>query len=434
VGYLFAPYLLSRLYVSHALADYAAFAFLPLAFWGVYRYAEEGRYRFLLLGALATALILLSSSSTALMTFPMLLLLVGWLWLGRRQLVVIARGAWCMLLGLGMATFFWLPSLAESSFVHIARRVERLAYGDHFVSPLQLIYSPWGFGTSQPGTDDGMSFAIGPFYLAAALAAMFLLPRIGAVSPRSATAVKVFLVIGLGAAIMTTGVSKPLWDLVPALHPLQFPFRFLQIVAVSTAFLLGSAFVLVGWRTRIGAAVMAGLVGALVLLGLPQARPMAYLDLTDADFSPQNIAAQGIAASAREFEPIWVEDFPTTPVVDPELTFVGGSGRVTGSDSTATSQAFVIDVAHDALIQSSTFFFPGWTLYVDGTERSVVPSSPHGLMEFYLEPGRHVVLLKFRDTPIRSWAAVLSGVAVFVVVVTPVSSWRPGSRRVRGTK
>jgi hypothetical protein len=429
VAYLFAPYLLSRLYVSHALADYAAFAFLPFAFWAVHRYTGEGQYRFLVTGAISSALILLSSSSAALMTFPALLLMVGWQSRARRQIGALIRGAWCLLLGITLAAFFWLPSLTETGFVHIARREERLAYSDHFVSPLQLIHSPWGFGTSQAGTNDGLSFAIGPAYLIGAVIALLLLPRIQAISPKAGMAVKVFLVIGAGAAFMTTGLSKPIWDIVPALHPLQFPFRFLQLVALSTAFLLGAPFTTLLGRPRVAAALAAVLIGALLALGLPQAKPEAYLNVSDADFTPQNIAARGIAASAREFEPIWVDAFPTTPAVVPGLTFVGGSGEVTDSASRPLRQLFAVDVSRDSLVKSSTFYFPGWTLYVDGVRRAVAPAGPDGLIEFYLEPGRHAVLLQFEDTPVRTLSGVTSLVAAVLLGMWWAASWRRRTRR-----
>lgn len=432
IAYVFAPYLLSRLYVSHALADFAAFAFMPFAFWALYRYCAEGRYVFLAIGSVAGALILLCSSAAALMTFPMLLLMVALLWLKARRWEIAARGAWCLVLAVGLAAFFWIPSLAETGFVHIARREERLDYGDHFVTLWQLIASPWGFGTSQAGPDDGMSFAIGPLYLVATAGALVFWRRLRAASSRSAAMVLFFLLVTGGSVLMTTDASRPLWDSIGALHPLQFPFQFLQLVALSTAFLLGFPFLLLDKaRSHAANVLMVGVVGGLVLFGLPHARPQGYVELTDADFAPEKIASRGIAASAREFEPIWVDEFPATPAVEPTLTFVGGSGTVTGSDHTATSQLFVVDVSQDSLVRSSTFYFPGWTLFVDDSQRAVAPGSPHGLIEFYLEPGRHAVLLRFQDTPVRSTSALISLIGLGLLVVTPATRWRPRIDRLR---
>lgn len=413
VAYLFAPYLLSRLYVSHALADFSAFAFMPFALWGLYRYATEGRYPFLVIGSLAGATILLGSSMAAFMTFPALALLVAWLWVAHRRWEILARGAWCVALGVGMAAFFWLPSLAETGFVHIDRRIDRIPYVDHFLDWWQLIASPWGYGLSVAGPNDGMSFAIGPLYLAGAVGALLLRRRVAQVSSEAASLIPFFLILLALSAFMTTWVARPIWDAVPALQQLQFPFRFLQLVALASAFLVGFPFLLLkGRRPLVLYGLVVAVIGGLMFIGLSHARPESYLALTDADFTPDKIAGNGIPATGREFEPIWVEEFPTTPVVTPTLTFVGGSGEVTGSDSTPTSQVFVVDVEEDALVRSSTFYFPGWTLYVDDGKRTVAPSSPEGLMEFYLEPGTHVLLLRFEDTRVRTGSSAVSFISL----------------------
>jgi uncharacterized membrane protein len=423
VAYLFAPYLLSRLYVSHALADYSAFAFMPFAFWGLYRYAMDGRYRFLIIGSLAGTLILLGSSMAAFMTFPALALLVLWLWFGHRRWEILARGAWCVALAVGMGAFFWLPSLAETGFVHIDRRIDRIPYVDHFLDWWQLVVSPWGYGLSVPGPNDGMSFAIGPLYLAAAVGALLLRRRIRQVSPAAGSLITFFLILLGLSAFMSTWTARPIWDALPALQQLQFPFRFLQLVALATAFLVGFPLLLLrGRRPLVLYGSTLALIGGLLFFGLPHATPEGHLALTDADFTPEKIAGNGVPATGREFEPIWVEEFPTTPAVAPTLTFVGGSGEVTGSDSTPTSQVFVVNVEENALVRSSTFYFPGWMLYVDDGSRAVAPSRPAGLMEFYLEPGRHVLLLTFEDTPVRTWSGVVSLVGAILLIVSSVGS------------
>ena len=139
VAYLFSPYLLVNLYVRHALADFSAFAFIPFAFWGLHRYTAVGGYWRLLIGACSTALLVLSSTSVALITFPALLLLFATMlffeWRDRESSVIpaLARGLWLFLLSLGLSAFYWLPSLAETDFVHLHRRLEGYSdFHNHF--------------------------------------------------------------------------------------------------------------------------------------------------------------------------------------------------------------------------------------------------------------------------------------------------------------
>jgi hypothetical protein len=426
VAYLFAPYLLASLYVRHALSDFSAFAFIPLAIWGLHRFAEGGRCRFLAIGAVSTALVLLSSNPVALMTLPTLALLVVWLGGARRSLAMVLRGLWCLALGLGLAAFFWLPALMERDFVHVDRLLEGfLNYHNHFAYLYQLIYSPWGYGLSAPGPNDGMSFAIGPVHLTLAVAAL-LLRRVRAAYGRAGLMVSFFLVVVALAAFLSIYESTVVWDHLPLLQYFQFPWRFLSLIAVGTAFLCGFPFVLLQRAdSRLVNGLMVGVIGALLLFNLPHARPESFLGVNDTDYSRQNIVARDIAdTTAREYEPIWVSQRPETPAME-RLSLLSGHGRVLDATLSDTEYAFRIDIADEARLRINTFYFPGWTLSVDGGPKPIDRSNPQGLMELSLEQGVHEVQVQFVDTPVRRWGANLSLLALLLLLATP---WLAGIR------
>ena len=50
-------------------------------------------------------------------------------------------------------------------------------YANHFVYLHQLFYSPWGYGLSVPGPNDGMSFALGWSHLLLALVVWIWIAR-----------------------------------------------------------------------------------------------------------------------------------------------------------------------------------------------------------------------------------------------------------------
>jgi uncharacterized membrane protein YfhO len=85
------------------------------------------------------------------------------------------------------------------------------------------------------------------------------------------------------------------------------------------------------------------------------------------------------------------------------------------------------DVAEEALLQVNTYYFPGWTLYVDGVQTAIDHGNPQGLIQFSLQPGEHQVQLLFRDTAVRRWGTRLSFLALLLLLFTP---WlRRGTRR-----
>jgi hypothetical protein len=423
VAYLFAPYVLVVLYVRHALADFSAFAFLPLVWWGLYRFSVQGHYRFLLIGAPALALLLLSSNTVALITLPMLGLFLAWLaWAKRdRARLIMQRGVWVLGLGLGLSAFFWLPALGERGLVHLERVLTGyLDYQNHFVYLSQLIYSPWGYGLSWPGLHDEMSFGVGPAHLLLTGAAIWLIwSRRAGPGPGKLLATYFLAVLGL-AAFFASPESLFLWERLALLQYLEFPWRFLSLIAVSTAFLCGFPFLLLGpGKERLADAFTVILVGGLFLLGFPKARPETFLAVTDADYTPRMIALNHIAVTtAEEYEPVWVQQRPQSPAGE-RLSLLSGSGSLTALHLSPTRYQFQATITQAARLRINTFYFPGWTLYVDGGERPLDYSSPQGVMEFSLEPGEHRVEVSFRDTPLRQVSTGLSLLALAGLALTP---------------
>lgn len=432
VAYLYAPYLLSRLYVSHALVDYAAFAVMPFAFWSMYRYVKDGATPFLMAGAISVALLQISSISVALMSVPALALLTVWLAVAERRARLLARGAWCLTLGLGLSAYFWVPAMLETDYVQIARRVERLNYRDHFLALSQLIRSRWGYGTSGPGTNDGMSFALGAAHLALTGGALVLLPRVRKASREAWLLVSFFLVAMAVAVFFTIEPSVFLWERLPVLHPLQFPWRFLSLVTVCTAFFFGVPFLfLPRGRSRLADALMVALIGAVFLLNFRHAQPQSFLPVKDADFRPEMIVAKVIPTTAREFEPVWSREFPWPPRTE-RLTFLTGRAEIRASRHAPNNDAYVIEVSEPVRLRLNTFYFPGWTLRVDGAERTPDVTNPQGLMETNLDRGTHLVQLYFGSTAVRTWSTRVSLITLGLLLACPLASLlrrRTGARR-----
>jgi hypothetical protein len=224
----------------------------------------------------------------------------------------------------------------------------------------------------------------------------------------------------------------PLWEILTPLHPLQFPWRFLQLVAFGTSLLCGFPFLLLRGRPVAANALLAVSVGVLVAFGLPHAAPENFVTRAEADFTPANIAAQGIPATAREFEPIWVERFPATPSTR-ELSLISGRGSVLASHIRPFDRRYVIDVAEAGTAEVALFDFPGWRLTVDGRPRAIRHDNPSGLVQFALEPGPHVVELHFGSTAARTWSTLTSlAVALAFAGTFAARAWRrrrtaPGS-------
>jgi hypothetical protein len=160
------------------------------------------------------------------------------------------------------------------------------------------------------------------------------------------------------------------------------------------------------------------LIGGLAVLGLPHARPERFLDVIDTDYTPGRIAAWNVSVTtAREYEPVWVQERPTWSAGE-RLSFVEGQGLARAHALEPGAYDYHVAVQDTARLRVSTFFFPGWTVYVDGEERPLMVDNPQGVMEFNLEPGDHWVQVRFEDTALRRWSTLLSLLAAGLLLVS----------------
>ncbi len=427
-AFTYSTITLTAMYVNHSLADFTALASLPFAFWGVYGATSKRSVAFRAMGAAGIAGLMLSSISVAIIAMPPLAFCCLWIAFHERNAGALARGASCFAIGLALSAFFWLPALRETGFVHIDRREERLNYRDHFLYIQQLFYSKWGYGLSVRGTGDGQSFSFGPVHLVLLAIAALLMRPLWRASRLGGALLAALLISMLASVFLMTNALVFVWDHVGALHPIQFPWRFLYFASFAVAFACGAPFLLMRGKEEmrgLANALMVVAVAAIVLVSFRHADPQSFRTLTDADYSAANIASKGLPATAREFEPIGVRQFPAQPAGDP-LSVLSGTASFTVTSRTPVERRFIVAAGTQAQLRMNTFYFPGWTLYVDGHERTTDHRNANGLMDFSLPQGTHDVRFAFRDTPLRTWSTRLSLAALAVFFLAPAAEiwWR----------
>jgi hypothetical protein len=418
IAYVYAPYFLVDLYVRTAFSEFSAFPLYPIVLYGFARHADSRQRKYLALGALAYAAIWFAHSPAALLFSPLLgafLLFLAW---RERNVKLLATHVLAAALGLLVAAAVWLPSLVEAKEAHAERLTEGpLKYMNHFVSPAQFFANAWGYGPSVPGDQDGMPFSLGwPQLLVAAVAAI-------AIWRSGSEKWKEWIAFFGGATFvlcfLMTERSHQLWDAIPQLHYVAFPWRLLAPACFCLA-LLTAAIVLalprldVAWQRVAYAAVVA----ALVLTALPHATPASYLSLDPALWTPQQIAVRGAVAGTFEtFEPRWVIE---RPVYTGGAIAVrrGACAPVVHSRRPTTLTASVRAVS-DCELELPIAYFPGWRVSVDGNVVPHEPPSASGGMRVTVLPGTHRIEAEFVRTPVR-WVADVTSVLALLVMALAV--------------
>jgi hypothetical protein len=469
--YVYAPYHLLDVYVRGALAETVALVFMPLCLWGFASAIERPRSTTIVGAALAYAGLLFAHSGIALL-FSLLLgvymlvlvlakvqreqplnrLRYAWFSLWAHLIHVSAAPLLALLLGIGLSGIFMVPSLLENSFVRTDQyttgtreRLDYYNYRNHFSYFFQLFSPEWGFGLSQPGPHDDISLQLGAAASVLALCSVFVVtqrPRLpwraSLIFFQIATIVIIFLMLPQSLGV---------WERLPLVAWVQFPWRLLALTALTMAPLAGSVLGDGGRGTGDRGQSIANaqlpitnyqlpllLIIILILLSSYPYTTAEIIEATEGEVSFAGLMKFQHEAGELTGSTAWVGTIPRWgPLAE---VYLNNATPTTQVDYANLPEGVVVDsrghssihdeiwfrAEQDSHITFNRFFYPGWHAYLlDGehgkpTQRlTIEPRGEFGLITVYVPRGEHFMVLRFEDTPPRiigTWLTLLSVLGV----------------------
>ena len=409
IAYVYSPYFHVDLLVRGAHSEVCAMAFYPLALYGFARHGVEKNLRALALGVAAFAAVILSHNPTALLFAPVLLGFAVFQAVEKKSWRLLMWQLGAVMLSLALAAFFWIPALWEVGNVHYSRlTADYFNYKLHFVELHQLVSTFWGYGGSVPGPDDQMSLSLGWSHVllgAIAIAASF------GIGPALRRIQWFFAAALVGFCVLMLPVSAFVWRILPLLQYTQFPWRLLAPASVTLGVLVASLGAIGhGDNLRMNSIVF---VAALLLLApnWKHAAANSIAVIKKEDWTPDAIARRGVETTAvREFETKWIH---RVLPYDPErFRAISGDATVISEATQPTSWMARASSKAPSLIEARLLYFPGWTVFIDGTQVPALIAPETGRLRFDLPAGDHEVRLAFRRTGAVTIGQILSLVGV----------------------
>ncbi len=423
--YSYAPYHLVNAFVRGAYSELTAFVWFPLILHALYRWLATGRRRYLLLGAFSIAGLLLTHNLMPLAFLPIglvfpLLEAPAWKAASGDSHRRLAGLLWCYTLALLIAAFFLLPILLLRSTVRLDYFMQ-YDYHDFFSSLSDL----FRVARQHSLTAEAGVLHVGAAALAGLLA---LLPlRSSARVPHRAT-IAGALVAGLAFLYMTTGLSAWIWDRVPPLRFMQFPWRLLAPAALFLSLAAGALPAFIG-RTAAKWAVVAGLAFGVVflhhrLIQIPERTSLQSLDTAAVraevwgtqDYRPRWSGA----AFWRALTPPGPADDPSVllPALDARLFAVQGPVSASEVRREGSQWTITCTATGEGSLMIPQFYYPGWRAWLDGGPVPVKPAANHGLVQVDVPPGNHQVRLAYMETPVHRLGDALTLVGLTLAGIT----------------
>jgi hypothetical protein len=405
--YIVSPFHANEFYQASLFAQYAAACVLPFGFALVDRIAIRSGWRYCGLFALAFAAFLLLNPPFAVigtMSVAVYIFL-------RMVQNGVAESFVRMLVAVGLAfliaSFFWVTAAAELAWK----------------APVDLAQSAWFlysnnflFGLGDETRNYWLNFLAGITSIFVLCAAVLIFrSRHQAIAP---------LVLVVFTFLMSTPLSKPLWDVSGVLQQTQFPWRFLTITTAGLIVLNATALphIFALWRTKyrpVTVALTGGLLVVVCFFALQIVRGATFIGRGEMN---SKVEALRSSYSNRDFLPIWAEPRPAK-----RETVVEIEGRNIEIRTVEKEHiVFAVSAGSSAEARLRLFYYPCWRAVSAGQELPTGPAADGALMVAIPEVAS-VIDVRFEE-PFLSKAATwisLSAFAAAIVLVLLGAGSRP---------
>lgn len=411
--YTYAPYHAVDIFVRGALAEAFSLGLLPFLWFCLYRLIKNPGIKNTLLTSLVMASLATSHNiSTMIYIIPTVLWALFWvIKKNNRQSILYVIGSG--VLGLGMSSFFLLPAIYEQKLIQVQNLVSDYSnYVAHFVTLDQLFFSRfWGDGPSIFGLGDGMSFQIGwPHWWIIFPLVLGVMMWFKKKHTRHLAVILLgLLTLFLLSSFLTHPRSAFIWEKIPPMAFVQFPWRFLGLTIFFLSFAGGALAKLDLFGKKI---LYLFFLILAIILNISYFKPLHFSRLVD-----DNAKLTGLAfdlqrrAAIVDYLPKTAKKASEGPAYEkPIISY--GSAQISGYEVSSNRFSFEADVFDDTQVEIPVTYFPGWILLVDGIQTNPVIYGDLGLISTELSSGKHIIRGRFVNTPIRSVANTISVVSI----------------------
>ena len=365
VAYSLFPYHLFDIYKRGSVGEVLALGIVPFIFWAI----EKGST---ILTGVGYGLLITSHNSLALLFIPVIFL---YHFLFKKNLI---KSLSSLLLGLGLSAFFWIPALYDRQFT-VFNITKVSDYQDYFIDSQTI---------NLAGLVFIISFVLGFYYFF-----------------KKDWRLKVFVIVSLMSIFMATALSDVFWKLLPLSNLVQFPFRFLSLAVLSTAFLI--SYGVFHYKGKVKTFFILFLLLVIFISARDFLVPQTFQNYPDTFYSTN----QDSTTVKNEYMPKWVKAVPFE-MANSKVENLSGKEKVNVIETTANKLSFETFLTEPRTVQVNRIYFPGWNAYVNGKEMNINYNNPRGLMHLDLKRGKNNVKIEFKETPARLLSDLISIVSL----------------------
>ncbi|KUK84197.1 MAG: hypothetical protein XD98_0111 [Microgenomates bacterium 39_6] len=415
----FFPYRIINIYIRGGLPEVLAAAIFPILLLAIYQINENQKLLGFLWLSLGTALLALTHPMMLILFFlPLAIYYLTTLtnFKVRKQIITIVS----VVLGAGLSAYYTLPLLLEMKYFYQGLG-KSMINEESFLSFENFINPKWYYFLTHPGPR-GNFIKLGLieiFLITAVLASIIYLLIVKKKSLRKLVLRNKQLIgwtlISILGILLMLPFSKFIYNLVPGLNQVQYPWRFLAILQFSIP--LSFIFLLKKLKTKLGELIMIVLLLIIIITRVPQLYGKNYISYPEEKFyfTKSNLHTANLNT-------IWSGNSEDYPLKEAQTEIITGEGLIQSKTLKNASREYKIIAQSPIRVIDYTFYFPGWTVKANGSpvEIEFQDVEYRGLITYQLPAGEYQVSVKYYPTKIRLAAQIItigSGVVLIVFML-----------------
>jgi hypothetical protein len=413
IFYILFPYNIFGLYYSGTFASVIALIWFAPILLFLYRYIICGRYDYLIYAGVCYGGLILTHLINAYIFSFIIIFFVTFLYLLQKKIKALVAFPLIITIGLLTSAFYVLPLIYEKQFINTEAFIEEgFNFAHFFILPNLTDKLP-------PGSFWPVYYYIHIFYsvLFLILITIFSVRILKSGNTRAREhiySVNIFFVcIALFSLFLLFGISSFLWEHIPLFKYVQFPYRWLNITTFAVVFLSAAGFFLnsdVYQTKRRHNLFIASLFLIFLLLNIK------YISSANM-FTKEELIPIKPATSNTAHMPIGIDIAIITSNDNREkITLLTGKGNFDVVLWQSAERIIEMTAQQSVILRIRTFNFPGWKAYVDGVPTEIITEELTGAMLINVPTGKHRLVIKFEDTPIRYYSKVISLVSLLGIV------------------
>ena len=408
VLYVINPYLLVTVYWRSSFAELLAACLVPLLVLLVLKAAEGQAGMIVPLGMVMAGAWLTNAPAAVMIHYSAALLIVFFTW-RRRSPRILLVGAGAIALGACLSAFYLLPAIYEQRWITIAEAV----------SPGSRPQDNFLFMHTTDPDHDAFNHLIS--WIAMLEVGVILVAGI-ATKLRRRIDGQVWSALGLwsiACAVLLFPVSLALWEILPKMQFMQFPWRWLLCLSV-----IFTIFVAVGVRSWWWRAAVGGLSILAIVAVWHRVQAPWWDNAGDLREMQDNMEARAGYEGTDEYTPQGAD--PSAIDKDARNVTVAGPARaaIHVFRWDAESKTFTAEMSASDQLALRLFPYPAWRAEVNGRVVATAAKEGSGQMLVPVEAGMNRVQITF----MRTWDRYLGG-WISVVVAGCVILWTIWTRR-----